>query len=300
MKIRKSTKVILIVLCALILIVSGYFLYSLFLKGDFFSFLQPPINPEIDKSSVERSEPGTGYYLPAELERSGEIVLSQDSQYGLKILKNGSISLIVDKGKFFEVWNRISFEATSLSGYVSGSNYSRQDNDYYYGTISVIIPAKDFDNFTATLTKLGKVVSLNVLTKDVSGEYVDLSSRLKVLEEQRNLLLGWLTEAKTVQDMIALRNEIQSVETEIETTKGRMNYIEFHTEYSEVTIGLSEKETQFLKPGPFTPIVEGLKVLYNALIKSLFGLLFIVVILLPWGIVAYLVYREIRRRKARG
>jgi len=95
-----------------------------------------------------------------------------------------------------------------------------------------------------------------------------------------------------------LRSEIQSIETDIETIKGRLNYIAFHTDFSEITINLSEKEESFKPAGFFEPLIEALKKLYEALIFSFFGLLIIVVFILPWGLAGFGIYKFISRRKS--
>ncbi|HDH63205.1 MAG TPA: hypothetical protein ENF66_00760, partial [Firmicutes bacterium] len=43
----------------------------------------------------------------------------QKENFGLKIVKNGAVELVVEKGKFMEIWNKITFTAKSFSGFVS-------------------------------------------------------------------------------------------------------------------------------------------------------------------------------------
>jgi hypothetical protein len=212
-------------------------------------------------------------------------------------VKNGNISMLANKGKFFETWQKIIASAQSISGTVASSNYYKQE-DYYSGLITIVVPSDHFDIFNETISKLGTVISLNVSTQDVTGEYVDLSSKLKVLEEQRNLLLSWLKDAKNIDEMLKLRVEIQGIETEIETTKGRLNYIAFHTDFSEVTINLSEKEESFKPQGLYLPVLNALKKLCEALIFSFFGLLIIIAFMLPWGLLGFGIYKFISRRKS--
>ncbi len=218
------------------------------------------------------------------------------SQFGLKIIKNGSLELRVEKGKFLEVWNKITFSANSISGVVSSSNYSKE-GDSYYGTITVVIPTKEFDNFIDSVSKIGKVLSLNVNSQDVTGEYVDLNSQLKVLNEQHDLLLSWLKEAKTLQDMITLRNELQNIETSIETIKGRLNYIAFHTDFSQITISVSELDKPFAQTSQWSFIIDGLKNILYYFLKSIFSLLIFVVIVIPWALIGFGVFKLLTKKK---
>jgi hypothetical protein len=218
------------------------------------------------------------------------------SQFGLKILKNGSLDLLIDKGKFMEVFNRITFFTNSFSGSITNSNYTKEGENYY-GTVTLIVPTKDFDKFVESVSALGKVLTFNVNSTDVTGEYVDLNSRLKVLSEQYDLLLSWLKEAKTLQDMISLRNEIQNVETEIETIKGRLNYISFHTDFSSISINLSEVNKTFSQPSEWTFITDALKNTFYYLIKSVFALLVFVLVTLPWLLFAFGIYKLLSKNK---
>ena len=220
-----------------------------------------------------------------------------ETQFGLKVIKNGSMTLRAEKGKFFEVWKKIIFTAKSLSGFTSSSNYYKQD-DYYYGTISVMIPSKDFDVFTGELAKAGKIENMHVSTKNVTGEYVDLSSRIKVLESQRKLLLSWLDNAKDVKDMLSLRNELENVETKIEQTKGRMNYIAFHTDFSEITISISEEgKIKHRRSEVALRIVQGWQRALNGLVSSFIGLIIFIGWMIPWLIIIYIVYLIYKKRK---
>lgn len=306
---KRHKKLILIfIIC--ILLISGYFSYSFILNKNFFqkfSFFNPQngrVATYVDNTATSPEENYTS--LPAtssegEYETSQEsyqtIQLSEPSnESGLKILKNGTMSIITDKGKFFETWQKVILTTKSLSGNVTNSNYYKQA-DYYSGFLTVLIPSDQFDNFSDSISKLGKVLSLNVSTKDVTGEYVDLSSKLNVLEEQKTLLLSWLKSAKTIDEMLKLRNEVENIQTEIETIKGRMNYISFHTDFSEISINISETEEIYYTNGFFTPLLEWVKKLFNTLLFSLFGLLIIFAFILPWAVIGFSVYKFVSRRK---
>jgi len=309
----KRNKVLVVVLIICVSLLAGYFSYSFLLKGSLFSQFSSAI-PQLGSSQLFQdlrlsSQKNEGTFNPLPEESTNEYTISTETkgvvspgntsstQFGLKIMKNGNMSMLADRGKFFETWQKIIASAQSISGTVANSSYLKQ-GDYYSGFITIIVPTNSFDGFNETISKLGKVISLNVSTQDVTGEYVDLSSKLKVLEEQRNLLLSWLKDAKTIDEMLKLRSEIQSIETDIETIKGRLNYIAFHTDFSEITINLSEKEESFKPAGFFEPLIEALKKLYEALIFSFFGLLIIVAFILPWGLAGFGIYKFISRRKS--
>jgi hypothetical protein len=287
-----TKKIILISIIAIVLIVSSFFVGKMFLGSSKFMGMAPSHSggdsgTQIANKASEDlivNEARKSSYEPVP---TGE---NNSSKFGLKILKHGFVAMNVQKGDFFKSWNDIIAFTKSMNGKVTNSNYSKE-GEYYSGTITVIIPSDQFDNFLKKLSDFGKIDSLNVSSEDRTGEYVDLNSRLKVLESQRDLLLSWLKDAKSVSDMLKIRNELSSVEQQIETIKGRINYISFHTDFSDLHITLSENpqhhennETENLFKHYWNLIVE-------AFIYSIAGILIIVVFLLPWLLLGFGIYK---------
>ncbi len=102
-----------------------------------------------------------------------------------------------------------------------------------------MVPRDKFDVFLNSLERFGKIENISVSSEGVSGECVDLESRLKVLDTKKALLLLWMDKVKTISDMLNIRSQLQNMETQIETIKGRMKYIDFYSSYSEVYINLN-------------------------------------------------------------
>jgi len=284
---------LIVVLC--IAVVGGYFILSNI--GGFFYL---PGNMPLLTEFREKGEGFSGL----EEEKLQDLNLTlvgensyQEENFGLKIIKNGAVELVVEKGKFMDIWNKITFTVKSFSGFVSNSNFYRQNNRYF-GNITVLVPSKDFDNFIDKISDFGEVENISINSKDLSGEYVDLSSRLKVLESQRDLLLSWLSDAKDIKDMLSIRSELDKIETEIEKIKGRMNYISFHTDFSQITISIREKGE---KPGVVPPIIrrilDALNRALNGFVMSIFVIIIVLAWLTPWLILIYIIYFIYRRRK---
>jgi hypothetical protein len=74
----------------------------------------------------------------------------------------------------------------------------------------------------------------------VSGQYVDLQTRLANAEAQRAAMLTLLTQAKTITDMIAVQNQIGQITGTIEQLKGQIKYLDDHTAFSALTITMTE------------------------------------------------------------
>lgn len=299
----KVKKVLIIVLIAVLVVAAGFASFMFLSRNDFFGLM----NTSRDLVSEKAVNSNNNIYLSApQFKISGNVTMAPGTQssttsqtsFGLKIMKHGTVQMQVDKGGFFDTWSKIVALTNSYSGNIANSSYYKE-SDFYFGSITVVIPSERFDEFVTTLQKYGKVESLNVSTDDVTSEYVDSTAKLKVLESQRDLLESWLKNAKNVDEMIKLRDEIAQVEEQIETIKGRLNYIAFHTDFSDITISLSEKEGSFNNTTFWDTVVYWLKKPLQAFLYSLIGLLVAILFAVPWVLLGFGIYKLVERARAK-
>lgn len=216
---------------------------------------------------------------------------------GLKLIKRGNANIEVEKDKFYETLNKLITLASQFNGNLINSQIYEEDGKNS-GYLTFMIPSKNFDNFLNRLNELGKVKNLSISTEDVSEEYFDLEGRLKILESQRTLLLSWLEKAKDIKDLLSIRSELQNIETEIEKIKGRMNYINYHSEYSEISVLLTEKSIGvplWEKSEILKRILDGLTFAIKSIINSLLILIIFLAIIVPWVLFGYLLYFIIKK-----
>ncbi|MEM3697994.1 MAG: DUF4349 domain-containing protein [Candidatus Bathyarchaeia archaeon] len=253
-----------------------------------------PGGPKDQSTSTEERQTYTG---GGSISTTG---YSQTASFGLKIIKNASLNMFVSKGKFIETYNLISSMIAPYGGNVTNSYYSKEE-DEYSGYIQVIVPKDKFDTVINKLGELGTITDLKISSTDITQEYVDLNSRLKVLEAQKELLTSWLKQAKTIDELLKIRSEIENVESQIEQIKGRLNYIALNTDFSTVDIYLKEGiPPKTTTPSIFDKLKDYIKIPLNAFIYSLIGLLIIIAFLIPWGLIGYGVYYTLKKLRLKG
>ncbi|MCX8095757.1 MAG: DUF4349 domain-containing protein [Caldisericia bacterium] len=216
---------------------------------------------------------------------------------GLKLIKKGNANIEVEKGKFYETLNKVILLANQFSGSLINSQVYEED-EKNSGYLTFMIPSKNFNDFVNKLNEIGKMKNLSISTQDVSEEYFDLEGRIKILESQRTLLLSWLEKAKEIKDLLSIRTELQNIETEIERIKGRMNYINYHSEYSEISIMITEKEevVPFWKKSEILKrVIEGLIFALKSIINSIIFMIIFLAFILPWAFLTYLFYFLIKK-----
>ncbi|HET6314190.1 MAG TPA: DUF4349 domain-containing protein [Chloroflexia bacterium] len=124
------------------------------------------------------------------------------------------------------------------AGYVTGSE-SRQEGESTVGTMTVQVPAAQFDAAISKLRTLGlKVLHENVTTSDVTEEYTDLNSQLRNLQATESRILALVGRAEQINDILALDRELRGIQGEIERIQGRLNFLGKRAEMSTITISL--------------------------------------------------------------
>ena len=154
------------------------------------------------------------------------------------IVRTGSIYLKVES--VAKAMDKVKEIAKSLGGYVVSSTWQGEEEGSR-ATISIRVPSESYDEAIRELRSLAaEVVSESTKTKDVTEEYVDLKSKLRNVEATEREYLTLLEKAETVEDVLKIQAELSKVRGEIETTKGRMQYLERTSATSLIEVHLEQ------------------------------------------------------------
>jgi hypothetical protein len=115
------------------------------------------------------------------------------------------------------------------------------------GQLIMRLPAAALRTAMDELGELGIVQSRTLQAEDVTTEYVDLESRIKVLKDTQTQLLALLEKAKTVEEALHVRRALDDVTLELEAALGRMRQLTNLISFSTLTVYLYEL-------GPTQPI----------------------------------------------
>lgn len=107
--------------------------------------------------------------------------------------------------------------AESLPDRFGGWLHQRNDNQ-----LILRIPAEHLDAAMAVIAELGIVDYRLLEALDVTAEYTDLESRIRVLTEIQAQLKLLLTQAKTVEQALEIRRALDQVTLELELARTRM------------------------------------------------------------------------------
>jgi hypothetical protein len=225
-----------------------------------------------------------------------------------KIVSNANVLIEVERGRFQTSFDTALLLADKFGGYVVSSNSTANDEEgtIRSGTIALRVPETAFAQALSDVAKLGEVKSRSIDTQDVTEEYLDLNARLKNAEAQETAFLALMDRAKTIDEILQVRQVLSQTQTEIEQLKGRIRFLDEHTSFSTLTISLYETGAEVSAAGNWG-FVDALKDALHAFVDSinsiivfLGGALPILVLLAILAWIGYKVIRPVAARLAGG
>lgn len=196
------------------------------------------------------------------------------------MVKIGNVRIEVEKGQFEKKFEEAQSVAKEFEGYVTESSTTRKKGELSSGTVTIRIPSDKFDQALKRVKEIGKVQSAEVKSEDVGEEYVDLESRLKNYKAQEDALILLMAKAESVEDTLAVQQQLVNVQEQIELITGRLNYLTNRVDHSTITVTI-------LEPGAVVPssddwgFVTALRTAARAFLFTINSLIVIVGALLP-------------------
>lgn len=245
--------------------------------------------------------------VPVEAPPAPAADLAQSETVDRLIIRNGYITMVVEDTRI--TWQSIEDLVAGMAGegayIVSSNEEGGLDEDLPYISMSIRVPAARFDETMAHLADLAfRVTARHESGQDVTEEYVDLENRLESLETSRQRLLEIMQEAETAEVLLDAEQHLTEREAEIESIKGRMQYLSQSAQLSAIFIELQPYRLSQPVDAGWQP-AETARDAWEALLDGLRGLadfaIYFAIAILPWlvvlGVVVGLVMFFVRRRR---
>jgi len=188
--------------------------------------------PKSAPASVEPG-PGSGY-----AHRSARVAPSPAPRQ--MIIKSAEMTVQVKS--FQKASDEATIIASSSGGYITDTSATSDSGAPTDGSLTLRVPADSFELALHRLSALGEVKAKSVSGEDVTGETVDLDSRLRNLRAEERQYLDIMNRAKRIPDVVTVTNELSRVRGEIEESQGRLKYLKSSAAMSTINLTLTQKK----------------------------------------------------------
>lgn len=221
----------------------------------------------------------------------------------LKIIKNADSRFLV---KNVDSISQLIIKLAKMDGgYVSNMSFN-QNRYEIENNLTIAIPSEVFEEFISKASRMADFIDYNNITsKDVTEEFVDLSNRIKVKEEVKARYEQILrSKTKTVKEVLETERQIQLIQEEIESAKGRLNYINTKSAMSSVKMSLYEKVSHQEHPEVYSRTFgnkskNAFKTGWEIIQNLVLALIYIWPILLILSITYFLIRRRWKKKKSK-
>jgi hypothetical protein len=229
------------------------------------------------------------------------VVASQDKTIVVennkkKIIRNADIRFQVEDYK--KSTAAIVKSVKDSGGYISNS---REDNNNYglSTTMTIRVNSPQFDGLIDGLLKEAKFVNYkNITAEDITALFVDTEARLKTKKEVEKRYIDILKQAKTIEEILRVEDQLGSIREEIEAKEGQLKLMNDQVSYSTISLQFYESVEAVTQPedGFFARIKKGIKTGWEMLVGFIVGVFYVWPLLFLAGLGVFL-FRRWRKDK---
>lgn len=187
------------------------------------------------------------------------------------VVKTASMSVVVGRNGFQAALQAANGTAAKYGGYVQNSSTSGARA----GTVTIRIPADQFEAAMGDLQALGRVETEASDGQDVSADYVDLSARLRIAEQREAVLSRLMERAHGVSEILRLRDVLEQAQLDVEQLKGTLRVLRNRSALGTIALSLREEGVSAaeVNPGSDTSVGSAFRHFASGFSKVLFALI---------------------------
>jgi hypothetical protein len=164
-----------------------------------------------------------------------------------KIIKEGSMEL--ETKHIRNAKKEIDKRLKAVSGYCENESFQNYSEQLSW-TLKLKIPAEKFDSFVNSMeTGDDKIKRKSIQVRDVTAEYIDVTSRIDSKQKYLTRYLDLLRKAASIKDILEIEDKVSTVTEELESHERVRKSLDQQVSYSSLSIELTqEKGYLFSKP----------------------------------------------------
>jgi hypothetical protein len=152
---------------------------------------------------------------------------------GAKIIRTGQLQLEVADVSRALLGARSAIQG--LGGYI-GASQQQQDGEDTVATITYRIPADKWESALDALRRLGKELSENTSSADVTGQIVDLDARIRNLKASETAPVGYISKATKVSDVPDIESRLWTSEARSSSSPRRRANLDDQVTYATLAV----------------------------------------------------------------
>lgn len=147
----------------------------------------------------------------------------------------------------FDAYIESSHESTNQ---FNGYSNNAQEAQLRQGSFTIRIPAQSATDFLAALEgTIGTKISEQIGNEDATQAYYDTQTRIEVLQQKEERLTELLSQATTVEDILAIENNLTETVAEREVLQSQNDAIDDLVDYSSLHLTILERTRVANRPG---------------------------------------------------
>ena len=170
---------------------------------------------------------------------AGDIVVGTP---GTDVARSVTAAYTVPAGSFLSSFDTVIADAVALGGYVVSSATSPNSKGRIVsGSVTLAIPTAQMASLLNSLPSDFTASSIDFSSVDDTSDIVDLNARLTSAQAHLTALQGLLAKATSLDDITTLEQQIEDVETSIDTDQGQLTTLDQAVTYASATVRLTER-----------------------------------------------------------
>ena len=182
------------------------------------------------------------YFGGVEDMATSEVSFSRESSFsqGDYIIKTAYASTDVSSSNFENTINEVELLVKNFNGNISNTYLSTNYQGLKSYNLTMNIPAGDFENFLKAVEDISKFTNINLNANDVTKYVLDIDSRLKSLNAEKEALEEIKEQAVSTSDKLQVQSQLRYINQDIQVLEGQKKYYENSVSYSSLTLDIRE------------------------------------------------------------
>lgn len=120
--------------------------------------------------------------------------------------------------------------------------------------------ADHLDDWMTATENFGTITSKSKTQQNVTLDYIDTESRVKSLRAEQTALMVMLEKASKLSDIIAIREQLQNINYQIDSYESQLRYMQNDVDYATINLSITEVNRELSEDISFSSrIAEGMK-----------------------------------------